>query len=666
MFKGAKYLLLVTALIISINIVNSTQLYGWRQLGSGNNNGVNGSINVITELNGKIIIAGIFTLAGGVSVNNIAQWDPNNSVWTPLGNGLNDTVYSLYVYNSQLYAAGNFTQSGVTSVNRIARWNGTSWQPLGSGLNGDGMALVQYGNDLIVGGAFSAAGGSAANKIAKWNGSSWSALGSGISGSNSKVYSLQIFNSSLIAGGSFSSAGGNSANNIAKWNGFSWSALSQGTDGSVYALTVYDGDLAVGGDFNHAGGDDAENLAKWTGNSWGNIGNSHTFESGPVYALIVFKDDLIVGGGFRKAGNLYVDRITRFNGSSWFRMQTGMSGKVRALYVDNSIMYAGGEFKTAGGRHAGKIARWINEQIVSVSGSVRYADNNAAVAFGKVKMFRLDLNTRELIVVDSAYIIGGIYILTNVLRDSFHIVVGFPDDELDFVPTIYPSAIDWRNGLFVNTNVNQININIKVLRISPQSAGTITMGGNVFLNIDPQLNPAPRDFPFLSGSIVYIKQGDLFRRFAVSNTDESYSTGVLNPGTYEVFVSRIGYTSASRTVALNVSTDTVDFYLDTLNIVGLHNISSTVPKEYLLSQNYPNPFNPVTSITFSLPEDGFTELKIFDLLGREISILVNQYLKRGEYRYIYDAGNLSSGLYFYSLTAGDGSFKQTRKMVLIK
>ena len=93
------------------------------------------------------------------------------------------------------------------------------------------------------------------------------------------------------------------------------------------------------------------------------------------------------------------------------------------------------------------------------------------------------------------------------------------------------------------------------------------------------------------------------------------------------------------------------------------------PLEYSLSQNYPNPFNPSTIIRYSIPlnvksEMSNTKLVVFDILGREVAVLVNKQQKAGNYEVSFDATNLTSGIYFYSLQSGD--FYQSRKMLLLK
>lgn len=102
---------------------------------------------------------------------------------------------------------------------------------------------------------------------------------------------------------------------------------------------------------------------------------------------------------------------------------------------------------------------------------------------------------------------------------------------------------------------------------------------------------------------------------------------------------------------------------DTL-MTNLYNITETIPEEFSLHQNYPNPFNPSTKIKFSLPSAQFTKLKVYNLLGQEMSTLVNQQLQPGSYEYTFDASGLSSGVYFYRMESGE--YVQTKKFVLLK
>jgi hypothetical protein len=89
-----------------------------------------------------------------------------------------------------------------------------------------------------------------------------------------------------------------------------------------------------------------------------------------------------------------------------------------------------------------------------------------------------------------------------------------------------------------------------------------------------------------------------------------------------------------------------------------------IPKEFELGQNYPNPFNPSTTISYKIPRDVFVSIKVYDVSGRVVATLVNETRKAGVYNTAFTAGNLSSGIYFYVLKAGD--FLQAKKLVLLK
>jgi hypothetical protein len=93
-----------------------------------------------------------------------------------------------------------------------------------------------------------------------------------------------------------------------------------------------------------------------------------------------------------------------------------------------------------------------------------------------------------------------------------------------------------------------------------------------------------------------------------------------------------------------------------------------VPAQYNLSQNYPNPFNPATRINFDLPVDGKVSIRLYDIMGREVSTLINENRTAGYYTVNFNASGLSSGIYFYMITAESSgkNFTDTKKMTLIK
>ncbi len=143
--------------------------------------------------------------------------------------------------------------------------------------------------------------------------------------------------------------------------------------------------------------------------------------------------------------------------------------------------------------------------------------------------------------------------------------------------------------------------------------------------------------------------------------------------------SSIGYVSGKGTTSemqyysytdKNLQTGSYTYRLKQLDFDGSYAYSNEVevdisaPVVFELSQNYPNPFNPATTITYSIPQASQVSLKVFNMLGQEVAILVNGVKDAGVHKVDLDASGLSSGIYFYQLEAG--SFKQVKKMTLLK
>lgn len=116
------------------------------------------------------------------------------------------------------------------------------------------------------------------------------------------------------------------------------------------------------------------------------------------------------------------------------------------------------------------------------------------------------------------------------------------------------------------------------------------------------------------------------------------------------------------------------FQLVVTSLVGITGNVGELPYKYELSQNYPNPFNPSTVLKYSLPNDGYVSLKIFDVLGQEVSTIVNEYAIKGNHEVEFNSDrngvSLSSGIYYYRIevknTAGEVDFVNTKKMILLK
>jgi hypothetical protein len=105
-------------------------------------------------------------------------------------------------------------------------------------------------------------------------------------------------------------------------------------------------------------------------------------------------------------------------------------------------------------------------------------------------------------------------------------------------------------------------------------------------------------------------------------------------------------------------------FVPTCNPVSLGIKKETIPNKYNLEQNYPNPFNPTTIINYSVPKSGFVTIKVFDVLGREVTTILNENKPAGNYKVEFNANKLTSGVYFYRMESG--SYSQTNKLILLK
>lgn len=106
------------------------------------------------------------------------------------------------------------------------------------------------------------------------------------------------------------------------------------------------------------------------------------------------------------------------------------------------------------------------------------------------------------------------------------------------------------------------------------------------------------------------------------------------------------------------------YFYENWDVFGISKINNEIPSKFYLHQNYPNPFNPTTNINFEIAKKGFTQIILFDILGRELKKLVSEELNAGIYQLSWNAGGFPSGIYFYKLIAAD--YSQTRKMILLK
>jgi len=192
-------------------------------------------------------------------------------------------------------------------------------------------------------------------------------------------------------------------------------------------------------------------------------------------------------------------------------------------------------------------------------------------------------------------------------------------------------------------------------------------------------NPAFSAFPSVtaSGSIVHVvwydeRDGNGWEEIYYNrSTDGGASWGADTRLTNNFAWSQFASVTVSDSVVHVVWTDdrngNYEIYYkrdQTGNPLGIKNISSEFPEDFMLEQNYPNPFNPSSAVTFQIPHSSHVVLKVYDVLGNKVTTLVDEHLTPGRYETTFVGAHLSSGVYFYRLQA-DG-FVQTKKLVLQK
>jgi len=155
-----------------------------------------------------------------------------------------------------------------------------------------------------------------------------------------------------------------------------------------------------------------------------------------------------------------------------------------------------------------------------------------------------------------------------------------------------------------------------------------------------------------------IKELNAAGSYTQFNCDITYFTADV-PDTVLILI-----TASNSSFFTNVGTKIFVDDLSWGSTTDITNPSEQIPQEFNLEQNYPNPFNPTTRIKYSLPVDARVQIIVYDILGKEVAELVDEYKPTGYYELDFNASELASGIYFYKIQAG--RFVETKKMILMK
>jgi hypothetical protein len=241
---------------------------------------------------------------------------------------------------------------------------------------------------------------------------------------------------------------------------------------------------------------------------------------------------------------------------------------------------------------------------------------------------------------------------------SYYLLQGFSDY---FLPSYYSvsgnSTLFWQDADSILINSQIVNKNLYLERDSSYGGGKASGSITVPL-VDRVL------YDGITIMARSVSNGALYS-YNFGNYDGSFQLGNLPYGTYELVAQKIGFPNAVSEQfvidSLRPQTSNLILNFDFSSV----DENSSGPDDFTLNQNYPNPFNPSTTITFNLTKQSNVRLMIYNMLGQQIITLVDAIKNPGEHSLIFNASNLASGVYFYSIQLDNNSLV-TRKMLLIK
>ena len=357
--------------------------------------------------------------------------------------------------------------------------------------------------------------------------------------------------------------------------------------------------------------------------------------------------------------------------SDWTKVSNGLTGKnVAALLVDGTNLFAGTDSGVFVSINSGTNWTAVNNGLTSTKIS-------CLAAIGT----NLFAGTTGFIFNES-----GVFLSTDNGTSWNAVTVGLTDHIISSLAVIGTSIfaattgfggsgvyLSTNNGTSWNPANSGLNGNIvTALAVSGTNLFAVTSqfpSTQVFISTD---NGA-------SWSLANTGLPDGFEKcFAVSGTNVfvgAYSSGVYlttNNGANWIEANEgFGTSRTIRTLAVLGEDLFAGFYSGSVKrrplsqmLTLVEQISDLQPTQFSLDQNYPNPFNPTTTFRFSLPREEYVTLKLYDAFGQEVKTLISEELQKGQYEKEWDASSVASGVYYFSMQAGN--YNQTKKLILMK
>lgn len=309
-----------------------------------------------------------WAVAHGFNEDELAWIQPSYAPWHPwygLGGGTDAQVIALLrLTDGDLLVAGNFTLAGGIACEHVALWNGIDYEPLGPGVNAAARCAVEFDGKLWLGGSFNAG----YQDLAIWDGTAWT-YANAFNGKYVGVIDLKVIGGELHAAG-FASGFAGYTHQVVKWSAGTWVPVGTSFDSYVNAIEERDGELVCGGAFTHigsGGGPTAAHVAQYIGGAWTQLGDGL---DAPVYDLHLFNGALFAGGDARVDTTATFGLARLASGAVTWELQMPGSGayldvlgggcSVRTLIDTNGQLFLGGAFTYYGTMVSGAgVMEWL-------------------------------------------------------------------------------------------------------------------------------------------------------------------------------------------------------------------------------------------------------------------------------------------------------------------
>ena len=622
-----------------------------------------GTVAALAVSGSDVYAGGFFTFIGGQYRNHIADIDASSGLSTAWNPGVTGTsVSNISLFGSTAYICGSFSSVGDSIRNTAAAINTingvvTSWNPSTDGtitcLSADSSAIYIGGTYTMLDAQnrnYAAAVDLSTGQITSWN-----------PDADAVVEAIAVQGNRIYVGGYFTNIGRQARSSIAALDTVTGAATSWDPEakmGDVDAIAPSGSVIYVGGSFGNIGGNLNKKYLAAIDTSTGLPTSWNPNPDSYVYSVVCDGNVIYAAGDFFNAGDSTRHHIVALDSAtglatSW---NPNANNEVRTLALAQSVLYAGGSFTNIGGSArnniaaldltSGKATSWnpnansfiysfaLSPNSVYAGGdftSIGGKSRNYAAAIsptdGSIETWNPDLDydvkSVSISVTNAAVFLGGSF---NIISNSIHpFIDSVSDNELLAPPPPHLITSNFGDTLSIKDSALIWNFE------------TSAASYEIQISTDSIFSKVILDSTGITDTL-------LFPRSLSSNTKYFWRVRGIN---------NYGASLYSETG-----------YFISPNFTLVKQSEYTMPRKYSLSQNYPNPFNPSTIISYSVPKSSMVSIKVYDALGREIETLVNEQKSPGNYKIIFNAGKLASGVYFYQLRSSD--YSSIKKMLLLK